>query len=149
VNSGPASRRWPVWRTDEAAGRAITWGQWTAALLIALLVPVPAGLLMVHVIAPLLPSAATGPVELAFLGVLLVYSPALSWVGLVPGALLLRRALRRGVGGWATALVLGLILGTVLANWLGALAWMLGTVQALIFWIALHLRAGIAAPVAA
>ena len=131
---------WPLWETDPALPKRLKPGDWAIAFGLAWLGPAVIGAPLLMGTGYLIEAAGIDVLEVGMIGILLIYSPLFSWLGLLPGSLLLRLALRRGIGGWAMALIIGLALGWGLAGMLGPLAWIMGSLESLIFWIGLRWR---------
>ena len=102
---------WPLWETDPALPKRLKPGDWAIAFGLAWLGPAVIGAPLLMGTGYLIEAAGIDVLEVGMIGILLIYSPLFAWLGLLPGALLLRLALRRGVGGWAMALIIGLALG--------------------------------------
>lgn len=73
------------------------------------------------------------------IGIILIYSPLFSWVGLLPGIALHWLAWRRGAGGLIVCLAIASVLGMLLSNMFGPLAWMLAVPVSAIYWVVLRL----------
>ena len=85
------------------------------------------------------PARKSTHLNLGIAAILSFYAPMFSWIGVLPAALLHWGALRNGYGGWATALVIGLLLGLILSSYLGPLAAIFAPPIAIFYWWVLKL----------
>lgn len=135
--------RWPALRTPRGGLDGLTLPKLILAMLICLIVPMACGLVLFFASGPLgdrIGYAGDGPILTMGLGLMLIYSPLLAWVGLVPGVPLFLLALSRGWAGWISAATTGAAIGLLFATLVkaGALFALFGALNALIFWLALR-----------
>lgn len=135
--------RWPALRTPRGGLNGLTLPKLILAMLICLIVPMACGLALFFTAEPLgdmIGYAGDGPILTMGIGLMLIYSPMLAWVGLVPGVPLFLLALSRGWAGWAIAMVTGAAIGLIFATLVkaGAVFALFGALNALIFWLALR-----------
>lgn len=107
--------------------RGLTWRDWLAGYAATWILPVPLGLLML--VLPVLymwpfdalgwPIPAQEPVSYIFgLGWVVLFTPMLSWIGLLISAPLVWAVLRLGLGGWVNFLLGGALAGALAASFL-------------------------------
>ena len=99
-----------IWRSRVGGHRLVGWSDLAVAALAAWVVPMVPGLALMAMVPVmgLIPASAGEPALLAgTLGVALVFSPLLSWVGLLIGVPLSVLCLARGWFGWGVALAVG------------------------------------------
>lgn len=96
-------------RSAPRGDRVLTWRDWLTGYGAAWLLPVPLGLMMVLVSilwrwpfeALDRPIPLDGPTSYVFgLGMVVIFVPMLSWIGLVLSAPLVWGVMRAGIGGW-------------------------------------------------
>ena len=112
---------WPAVRTDPARAPARLWPTLLVATLGTLVGAFLVGSALSMIVAALRmvlgPTAVSNTVWAFAAG--LVYSPVLSWIGLIAAAPLAVWALRRGRAGWAVACGAGALVGLVVYGVLG------------------------------
>jgi len=107
--------------------RALTWRDWLAGYAATWIVPVPLGLMML--VLPLLymwpfealgwPIPAHDPVSYVFgLGWVVLFTPMLSWIGILISVPIVWSVLRMGLGGWVNFLFGGALMGALAASML-------------------------------
>ena len=109
-------KNWPLLRNDPAAAARLRVRDALVAALIAWALPIAVGGVLMVVDALFLRSGDTAT-ALTGVSVVLLYSPVLTWIALIPGALMLVVLLRLGWGGLGPALAVGLVIG-LLAVWM-------------------------------
>jgi len=108
----------PLFATSRAASRTITWGDYAVAMLIGFALPVAIGAVLFMLGA--LPFMGENGSVIAGVGGFLLFTPLISWAGLIPGAVVLFVLLRLGWGGLAPAVLVGAAIGTAIATILGS-----------------------------
>ncbi len=137
-----------AWRSDPGGDRRLGGGAWLLASVTAWLGPALPGLALLAMAfgASRLWGLSGGaeaahPLAAVYVaGFVLVFSPVLSWVGVLVALVPAWMLLRRGWGGWASfgalGLVAGMLAGTMVQGFLPGLAAAHGVVAALLFrWV--------------
>ncbi len=135
--------RWPALRTPTGGLTGLTLPKLLLAMLICLAAPMAIGLALVFSAAPLgqaIGYAGDGPIFTLAIGLFLVYSPILAWIGLVPGVPLFLLAMARGWAGWVVSLCVGGLIGLVLSALVdtSSVFALFGAFNAIVFWCALR-----------
>ncbi len=111
------------WRSARDGRRATAPRDWIAVSLVTWIAPIPLGLIMLGVPVMLmwllesLSLATPSAVSLTFgLGWIVLFAPALSWLGLVLALPAIWLILRNGWGGWGSFAMGGLAIGWVAAG---------------------------------
>lgn len=110
----------PAWyhplRSDPDLARGLGIVSHLAAIIIAVVLTVIAGLVLGYTGSALQPS---GQGLLAAIGLVLSFSVLFSWAGHIPGAFILHALFQRGRAGWAVVIVAGLLVGAGCAVFMG------------------------------
>ena len=128
---------WPAWQTDPEAPR-LRVRALLAAIVLAWISPMGVGVVLLA-LSNTLADTSEAQLNLGIAAIFCFYAPMFSWIGVLPAALLHWGALRNGYGGWATALVIGLLLGLILSSYLGTLAAIFAPPIAIFYWWVLKL----------
>lgn len=135
---------WPLLRNDSAAAAGLRATDALVSALIAWALPIAVGGVLMVFDVLFLRSGETAT-ALTGVSVVLLYSPVLTWIGLIPGALMLVVLLRLGWGGLGPALAVGLVLGWIATLLFGGpgpvpLFTAFGIVLSGVTWMVLRLR---------
>lgn len=136
---------WPLLKTPVEKAGEIRWWHHALACLAVLFVPTILGFGFLNIFAP---SAPLGEVawetfdgaQISMFALFATFSFYFSWIGLLFGVPAMIFVLRRGIAGWGTALLAGLIVGALIAALLSmSIALPMGPFLALIYWLSLRL----------
>lgn len=112
-----------LWRSAHNGQRALNLRDWVAVSVLTWLTPIPLGLLLIAVARVSIFGASvlggTSPSVVATVyatGLIVVYIPFLSWIGLIPALPIVWLALRLGLGGWGSFALGGMGIGWFLAG---------------------------------
>ncbi|MBY6116577.1 hypothetical protein KUW09_19925 [Mameliella alba] len=106
-------------RSDPALAAGLGLGAHAVAIAAAMVLTVTMGLAVGFLGLALRPLSEAIGGALAAAGMILAFSVMLSWVGHLPGAVLLQVFLRNGLGGWLTVLLGGVALGGLFSALIG------------------------------
>ena len=142
-----------AWLSQPKGDRLTNWKDWAIASVVVWLGPLPLGvavLALAYVLSALfgLESSEQSAHPLAALfivGFILVFSPLMSWAGVLTALVPAWWLVRSGAGGWASFSALGVAAGTVAGsffeNFATAIAAVFGLLAALTFrWVLFRLR---------
>lgn len=150
-----ARRGWPAVRTVPVSGGWPLWRPLLAGLVAALVgaVLLGAALLTVHSALQVLGPSGLAMSVLEGFGFMTLYSPMISWVGLLVALPAAGVALRQGRAGWLMAVGVGVPVGAVIysliaGTWTEALVigGVFGAELAMLFWLGMRLTAPAAFP---
>lgn len=104
-------------------------------------VPIPFGAALMLIVKVIADSVTfDGPLAfLSVIGIICIYSPLFSWIGIIPGAILHYVMQRYERGGWLILVIASLVLGVLIVSYLTPLAAVFAVPLALVYWVLLRL----------